>query len=115
MLTEKQKESLLSFNKKQSKLIRRFEELAAQLGKAGVGIAIDEAYNDIYFINEKPLMDGITSSYENIRENFPDIPEKEIESIDYLVRADITAHMIYDGKPYGVFRRGSVKRIKKQI
>ena len=49
MLTKKQKTNLVSLNKKQARLVERFEKLGKQLDKAGVAILVDEEFNDICY------------------------------------------------------------------
>lgn len=115
MLTEKQKTSLLSFNKKQSRLVRRFEELAGRLEKAGVTIIVDEENNDVYYANTRPLLDGQISSFENIAGNNPDVPAEDIQEVGYLPCANLPLlSLIYGGRFYTIFRKGSVRRILKK-
>ena len=111
MLTEKQKTSLVSLNKKQARLVERFEKLGKQLDKAGVAILVDEENNDVYYANTRFLQDGDISSFTNIAENHPDVPEKDIQEIGYLPAADLPLSMTYGGHFYAIFRKGTVKRL----
>lgn len=107
MLTEKQKRELVSLNKKQARLVERFEALGKQLDKAGVAILVDEENNDVYYANTKHLKDGKISSFHNIMENNPDEQPENIEEIGYLPTADLPLSLTYTGRFYAIFRKGT--------
>lgn len=94
----KSKNNLFSFNKKQLRLIERFEKVAKQMDDAHVTICIDEESNDILFVNTTHLADNMVTGRENLASNL-DIEMGDNRIIEAEgMRADISVAFIYDSE-----------------
>lgn len=94
----KPKNNLFSFNKKQLRLIERFEKVAKQMDDAHVTICIDEESNDILYVNTTHLADNMVTGRENLASNL-DIEMDDNRIIDAEgMRADISVAFIYDSE-----------------
>lgn len=92
----KPKNNLFSFNKKQLRLIERFEKVARQMDDAHVTICIDEEYNDILYVNTTHLADNMVAERESLATDL-DIEMDDNRIIEAEgMRAGISVAFIYD-------------------
>lgn len=98
---------LLAFNKRQVRLIERFEKLAAQMDRAHVTICVDEEYNEIMYVNTTHLVDNMVGSGESVATSL------DIDTSDRRI-FDVTGHAVRARFPFAFFCDSDLMGILKR-